>query len=254
MQVINSTLASGRYPNISVQAGTPVKWVIDAPSGTINGCNYKMMLKEYGIEHTFTEGENVIEFTPTKSGTVQYTCWMGMIRGNIFVTDGDGTETAITDEQASDIPVPSGYKIPSDEIAVAQLTEDKSGEAIQEVSINLTENGFSPAVIVVEADVPVVWQINNTLDDAEEGTVLLAPVYSTKLELASGENSLYLYPQDSFEVSTGDNRFYAYVKAVDDINQIDNAAIRQEVDEFETLIYPEVVFEGSGMSCCTGGY
>lgn len=254
VQVINSTLASGRYPNISVQAGTPVKWVIDAPSGTINGCNYKMMLKEYGIEHTFTEGENVIEFTPTKSGTVQYTCWMGMIRGNIFVTDGDGTETAITDEQASDIPVPSGYKIPSDEIAVAQLTEDEFGEAIQEVSINLTENGFSPAVIVVEADVPVVWQINNTLDDAEEGTVLLAPVYSTKLELASGENSLYLYPQDSFEVSTGDNRFYAYVKAVDDINQIDNAAIRQEVDEFETLIYPEVVFESSGMSCCTGGY
>lgn len=89
VQVINSTLASGRYPNITVQAGIPVKWVIDAPAGTINGCNYKMLLEEYDIEYTFSEGENIIEFTPGEPGTVQYTCWMGMIHGNIFVIDGD---------------------------------------------------------------------------------------------------------------------------------------------------------------------
>ncbi len=87
VQVLRSTLEPGKYPSITVQSGLPVKWVIDAPAGTINGCNYKMLLKEYGIEHTFTEGENVIEFTPTQTGTVQYTCWMGMIRGYIYVTD-----------------------------------------------------------------------------------------------------------------------------------------------------------------------
>ncbi len=89
VQWINSTLDSGRYPDITVQAGIPVKWVIHAPAGSINGCNYKMLLEEYGVEHEFTEGENIIEFTPTKSGTVQYTCWMGMIHGTIFVTEGD---------------------------------------------------------------------------------------------------------------------------------------------------------------------
>lgn len=253
VQVINSTLASGRYPNITVQAGTPVKWVIDAPAGTINGCNYKMLLTEYGIEHEFTEGENIIEFTPEKSGTVQYTCWMGMIRGNIFVTDGDETVTAISDGQTVDVPVPSGYQIPSDELAVAQFSKDENGQDIQEVSIDLTENGFAPAVVVVEPNVPVTWHINNTLADAENGTELLAPVYSTILQLTPGENVLYLYPQGSFEVSTGDHRFYAYVKVVDDIEQMDEAAIRQEVDAFETLIYPDIVFESSGKSCC-GGY
>ncbi|MGN0341647.1 MAG: sulfite exporter TauE/SafE family protein [Roseburia sp.] len=91
VQVVNSTLASGRYPDITVQAGTPVKWVIDAPAGTINGCNYKMLLREYGIEHEFTEGENIIEFTPTEPGNIQYTCWMGMIRGNISVIEGNET-------------------------------------------------------------------------------------------------------------------------------------------------------------------
>lgn len=89
IQVISSTLEPGRYPDITVQVGIPVKWVIDAPSGSINGCNYKMLLSEYGIEHEFAEGENIIEFTPEETGTVQYTCWMGMIYGNIIVVDND---------------------------------------------------------------------------------------------------------------------------------------------------------------------
>lgn len=258
VQVVSSTLSPGSYPNITVQAGIPVRWVIDAPAGAINGCNYKMLLKEYGIEHTFTEGENIIEFTPEKSGTVQYTCWMGMIHGNIFVTDGnakinEGAEAAASSEQqAVNVPVPSGYQIPSDQLAVAQLSEEQNGQEIQEVSVDLTEDGFSPAVVVINSDAQVIWRINNTIADEKDGLQLLAPAYSTKLELESGENILYLYAQDSFEVSTSDNRFYAYVKVVDDVNQIDEAAIRQEVDSFETLIYPDIIFESPGMSCCGG--
>lgn len=87
VQVINSTLAPGSYPDIIVQAEIPVRWIIDAPAGSINGCNYKMLVEEYGIEYSFQEGENVIEFTPSDAGTYGYTCWMGMIHGNIYVTD-----------------------------------------------------------------------------------------------------------------------------------------------------------------------
>jgi sulfite exporter TauE/SafE/copper chaperone CopZ len=86
-QVINSTLSSGKYPNITVQVGTPVKWVIDAPKGSINGCNNRMFISDYGIEYSFKTGENVIEFTPDKVGTVRYNCWMGMIRGSINVVE-----------------------------------------------------------------------------------------------------------------------------------------------------------------------
>ena len=58
-----------------------------------------MLLRSFGIEHTLSEGENVIEFTPSKSGTFQYTCWMGMIRSNITVTDT--LETSPTDPDTS---------------------------------------------------------------------------------------------------------------------------------------------------------
>lgn len=90
VQVANGTLQSGHYPDITVQVGVPVKWVIDAPEGSINGCNNKLVIQDYGIEYTFHTGENVIEFTPVNTGKVRYSCWMGMIRGDIIVVDGSG--------------------------------------------------------------------------------------------------------------------------------------------------------------------
>lgn len=102
VQVVQSTLSPGRYPSITVQAGIPVQWVIEVPPGAVNGCNYKMLLREYGIEHTFTEGKNVIEFTPQKTGRVQYSCWMGMIRGSILVTDKNGEEADLTQDTSGE--------------------------------------------------------------------------------------------------------------------------------------------------------
>lgn len=91
VQVINSTLSPRSYPSITVRAGTPVKWVIDAPEGSINGCNNTVIIEEYDIEYTFKTGENVIEFTPAKTGSFRYSCWMGMIRGTIDVVEAGET-------------------------------------------------------------------------------------------------------------------------------------------------------------------
>ena len=90
VQTVYSTLEPNRYPDITVTAGEPVRWVIDAPDGSINGCNNRILIPALDLEYTFQSGENVIEFTPDKAGTISYTCWMGMIRGTITVTDGDG--------------------------------------------------------------------------------------------------------------------------------------------------------------------
>ena len=87
VQVVESQLASGKYPSIKVKKDVPVRWIINAPDGSINGCNYKIYINSYGIEHTFQKGENIIEFTPTKSESIGYSCWMGMIKGNIKVVE-----------------------------------------------------------------------------------------------------------------------------------------------------------------------
>ena len=85
LQYVESELDFGNYPEITVYEGIPVKWTIRVSEEVINGCNYKMILNDYGIIHEFTPGDNVIEFTPHKIGTELYTCWMGMIYGKINV-------------------------------------------------------------------------------------------------------------------------------------------------------------------------
>ncbi len=87
VQKVGSTLEAYRYPNITVQVGVPVEWTVTAPEGSINGCNNRMIIQEYGIEHTFAQGDNLITFTPDKVGTYAYSCWMGMIRATITAVD-----------------------------------------------------------------------------------------------------------------------------------------------------------------------
>jgi uncharacterized protein len=91
VQIVNSTLRSNRYPAITVQQGIPVRWTINAPPGSITGCNYSIILYEYGIQYDFKPGDNVIEFTPSRAGRFLYSCWMGMIRSTItVVADKEG--------------------------------------------------------------------------------------------------------------------------------------------------------------------
>ena len=85
VQYISSTLESGHYPNIKVKVGIPVEWKIQADGNSINGCNYKIIQKDLGIEYDFGEGENQIQFIPEKEGIYTYSCWMGMITGKIYV-------------------------------------------------------------------------------------------------------------------------------------------------------------------------
>ena len=257
VQIINSTLSPGRYPNISVQKGIPVKWIIDAPKGSINGCNNRIIIRDLGIEYSFKTGENVIEFTPEKTGKISYSCWMGMIRGSIYVTEeGDTGNSAGSDEEgvlkqyAPEEPVAAGYTIPTDEIAVAEDAADEYGNTIQRITMELTDEGFKPAAAVVKSGVDVEWNIIDSTSDSTYGTELLVPDFATQLPLEKGENNLYFTPAGSFDFSTGDNAFYGYIKVVDDLNNIDMDGIKKEISSFKTMIWPEDTFQGAGGSCC----
>lgn len=86
VQTVTTTLDRG-YAPITVQTGIPVKWTITAKDGDLSGCNNKMVIRSYGVEKQLSVGENVVEFTPTKAGTINYSCWMGMVGSTIAVVD-----------------------------------------------------------------------------------------------------------------------------------------------------------------------
>ncbi len=88
VQNIVTPLEGREYPAIVVQKGIPVRWVIEAEATQLNGCNNRINLNKFDQpEIPLYTGENVIEFTPTESGSFYYSCWMGMISGQIKVVD-----------------------------------------------------------------------------------------------------------------------------------------------------------------------
>ena len=72
-----------------------MQWNIQAEAGDINGCNNRIIVPEYNIEKKLEPGDNIIEFTPTESGTIPFSCWMGMIRSEIYVYDDLGDQTQV---------------------------------------------------------------------------------------------------------------------------------------------------------------
>jgi sulfite exporter TauE/SafE/copper chaperone CopZ len=69
---------------VYVQKGIPTEFIIDGES--INFCNNKIVIPSMNVQKTLSSGENVIEFTP-EGGDINYSCWMGMLRGTIKVVD-----------------------------------------------------------------------------------------------------------------------------------------------------------------------
>ncbi|NMA37962.1 MAG: heavy metal transporter [Papillibacter sp.] len=107
IQYITSQLQPGSYPVITVQRGLPVVWSIKADKNNINGCNRTVVIPKYNIEMTFKPGDNIIKFTPDESGNIRYSCWMGMIKGQIRVVDDLDSKSAqaASDESAANIAV-----------------------------------------------------------------------------------------------------------------------------------------------------
>jgi sulfite exporter TauE/SafE/copper chaperone CopZ/plastocyanin domain-containing protein len=253
VQIVNSTLASGSYPAITVQAGVPVRWTITAPQGSINGCNNRMIIREYKIEHRFRPGENVIEFMPEKTGRFSYSCWMGMIRSSITVVE-EGRGLAGADDPSLD-PVSAGAAIPTDKLVAAEIqSAGQDGFPYQTVSINLRDDGMDPAIVVLQRNMPALLTITN--DSLDPGNSrLIFPAYYTQLDLEQGDNLIQLMPAETFDFSTGDNVFYGYVKVVDDLDNVDMEAIKTEAGNFETQIYPDAYFEAAAAGpggCCAG--
>lgn len=87
IQEVTSKVGPRGYEPITVKAGVPVKWTLQADAKSLNGCNYAIVIPALELSLTLEPGDNVLEFTPQKSGVIPFSCWMGMIRSQIIVED-----------------------------------------------------------------------------------------------------------------------------------------------------------------------
>ena len=87
IQTVESELDWRGYPDITVEAGVPVRWNIHAEAEKITGCNNEMVIPALHMRVPINTGDNIVEFTLDEPGVIPYTCWMGMLRGTITVDE-----------------------------------------------------------------------------------------------------------------------------------------------------------------------
>ncbi|MBT4175095.1 sulfite exporter TauE/SafE family protein [archaeon] len=104
-QEIRMDVDGGFIPNqFILQEDIPVKWIIDGIG--ITGCNNAIQVPEYDLYFDIVPGEQTIEFTPTETGTVSWSCWMGMIPGTFIVVEDLGTTEV--EATLNSAPAPTG--------------------------------------------------------------------------------------------------------------------------------------------------
>lgn len=86
-QTVTTELDWTGYPSFTVQAGVPVYWTLHAQEDKLIGCNWEILIPEFDMDIPLAVGDNLIVFTPTQTGTIPFSCWMGMLRSQIVVVD-----------------------------------------------------------------------------------------------------------------------------------------------------------------------
>ncbi len=253
-QEVRTTVESGRYHPLLVQAGVPVRWIINVQADELNGCNNPVTIPQYGIRKQLVPGDNLIEFTPAQSGTIGYTCWMGMISSYIKVVPDltriaaadlrplspDDLGTALGAQPGSAGsgagggccgPTPAGFaggKIPVDQVQVARF----AGEG-QEAEVLVNDQGYTPAVIVVQRGVKA--RIRFVAEKLTSCNYLVYfPEYQGGLDLSKGRlETPYLEVSEDFTFECGMGMLHGYVKVVEDVTRVDLNAVRKQVAAFK---------------------
>jgi uncharacterized protein len=251
IQTVSIELGSNSYQPITVQKGIPVRFIINAKQENINGCNGSIMIQQYGVEKDLVAGENIIEFLPDKSGTVPYSCWMGMIRSKINVVDDINQikDSGANQSNDSSTPVTGGNCCSSfagtDTIADTSVDEifvAKAENGVQVVTITADEKGYSPNVIVLQKGLKVKFKFDpKSLNQCN--SIVMFPEYGGGLDLGNGElETPELEVSQDFGFTCGMSMLNGFVKVVDDINNIDKESILAEANAY--------VPAGGGGSCC----
>jgi sulfite exporter TauE/SafE/copper chaperone CopZ len=254
-QEVRTTVESGRYYPLIVQAGVPVRWTLSVKADDLNGCNNPVTIPQYGIRKQLVPGDNLIEFTPSQAGTIGYTCWMGMISSYIKVIP-DLTRIAAADlkplapdDLASALGPGSGAKpgapagggccgatpgrfaggkIPVDAIQLARF----AGEG-QEAEVVVNDQGYTPAVLVVQKGVKA--KIRFVAEKLTSCNYLVYfPEYQGGLDLSKGRlETPYLEVSEDFTFECGMSMLHGYVKVVEDITLVDLNAVRRQIAAFK---------------------
>ena len=85
VQEVRIAVEGGYSPSVvRVRRGDPVRLVFDRRE--TSSCSEEVVLPDFGVRRFLpAHEETVVELTPERAGTYEFTCGMGMLRGKVVV-------------------------------------------------------------------------------------------------------------------------------------------------------------------------
>jgi uncharacterized protein len=262
VQIVSTELGARGYPSFIVQKGIPVKWTFSATQSNLTSCNSRFVIPDLRIEKELVQGDNLIEFTPKKTGLIQYTCWMRMIRAAIYVVSdlNDGASIASAKDALKNLPPASGGGCCSANTPQSVQTIDPANlplgvarieSGVQTVTTDLGPWGYTP--LVIQKGIPVRWKFNadpKYLSSCNYRFII--PELKIRKELSAGENLIEFTPPDNeaaLQFTCWMRMVQSAVFVLDDIN---DAATIEKI-RAQWVEYATSGGKGRGGGGCCGG-
>ena len=239
-----SATYNGYTPNVLyVQKGIPVNWVINGDE--ITSCNNAIVVPTLDIEAKVKKGENIVqEFTPTETGDINFSCWMGMIRGVIRVVDdintvdiakADSSLPAPSEPSCCSSPIEGTESIYGDDISIAPterlIKKANLNPSSQDALITGIGYELDPLITVVNKGIKATINLDLTSFDIPEGEYQVIDGETGKtLNTFEGKNGIVQIPIDTtsskgYGIIKGDT-VLGIIEIVDDIKTVDLEEIR----------------------------
>lgn len=174
MQVVRMTQGTNGYSpsTFTITKGLPVKWIIN--STDVNTCASSIISSKIGVRLNLHPGENIVEFTPKETGTISFSCTMGMYRGSFIVVEegaqGQAAQAPVAQAPTADTLAQGGSCGGGGGCgcggAKKQIVDQPAEKAVvknnaQNIqTVYTAENDISPNVFTVDAGVPVTFEID----------------------------------------------------------------------------------------------
>lgn len=244
-EIVMTVDSNGYTPNaFYVKKDVPLRWVIKGDA--LNSCNNAIVVPSLNIEKTLKPGDNIIEFTP-KDKDISFSCWMGMIRGVIKVTDNlDSVDTSVAD---SSIPAPSsgmscctgnGTQTSNPSIYGDDISKVPTSRLIKKTALSGNNQSiavkgigyeFEPLIIVANENMNTKIAFDLKEFDNPEGTFQITES-ETNETIASFQgkkdivNVNFNTRKSGTYMITKDNSLLAVINVVENINKVDLETIR----------------------------
>lgn len=243
---------SGYTPNVLfIQKGIPVKWIIDGAQ--INSCNNQLVIQSLNKQVSLKSGENIIEFTPTETKDITFSCWMGMLNGVIKVVDNisafDTAKANVTAPASNSMscctggaggtgaPVQSKPSIFGNDISKVATDRLVKIANINGNNQSITIKGigyeFEPPVIVVKSNIKtdIIYDLKSF--DTPEGKYQLIDAITGKELISFTESKTsatlsYKFTKQGTYVVLKDDQTMNVIKVLDSVNNLDLNKIRTE--------------------------